>query len=486
MNIEKKDIQGLLIRGHGELSEGAYLLLHIESAAKARGWLGEMLPQITDGESKPPVARLQIAFTHAGLARLGCGSDVLSGFLVEFIHGMDSPYRTRILGDLDESAPEKWRWGGPESPAVHVLLCAYAVDEKALEEQLSELRRGLEGGGLRLLEVLGTESNPYQKEHFGFRDGLSQPFIAGLGKTGPKDNTLPAGEFILGYPNAYQLLPDSPEVPAALDPAGILPASHRSKGMKDFGKNGSYMVFRQLKQDVPSFWKQVRDFASLGEAADLPGECIGLASKMVGRWPNGNPLVLAPEEEGKAIPKPQNNDFGYAKTDELGFKCPLGSHIRRSNPRDAMPGIKPAASIKVSNKHRILRRGRNFGPPLAPSFLPEDLLQAEDDGKERGLHFICFNTNISRQFEFIQHTWCNNTKFAGLYNDPDPILGIKDSRNKAVEHDFSVQASPVRKHVRGLTRHVHVLGGAYFFMPGIKALRFLAHPAPMQQISQQS
>ncbi|MEM7037198.1 MAG: peroxidase, partial [Bacteroidota bacterium] len=161
-----------------------------------------------------------------------------------------------------------------------------------------------------------------------------------------------------------------------------------------------------------------------------------------------------------------------------GFRCPLGSHVRRSNPRDVLSTNKPESSIKISNRHRILRRGRNFGPPISQDFDIDEILHAPTNNTERGLHFICFNANIARQFEFVQHTWTDNTKFQALYSDPDPILGIKDTRDKSEFHDFTIPAKPVRRKIRGLSRFVHVMGGAYFFMPGLRALRFLSELSP--------
>ena len=126
-------------------------------------------------------------------------------------------------------------------------------------------------------------------------------------------------------------------------------------------------------------------------------------------------------------------------------------------------------SIEVGKRHRILRRGREYGKPVNP----EDLFNTNvpvGEEPDRGLHFLCFCANIARQFEFIQHTWVNNANFNGLYDDTDPLLGVH-SPNRGT---FTLQADPVRKRVTGLLRFVSVLGGAYFFMPGISAVRYLA------------
>jgi len=355
----------------------------------------------------------------------------------------------------------------------------FAPTRAALDAYLDAFRDAAPTKGLAIAQELVCEPNPRGREHFGFRDGLSQPVIAGLGGQGPAFNTVADGEFVLGYPNGYQQLPDSPLVPEALDPEGILPAVEQQPGLRDWGRNGSYLVFRQLKQQVSRFWEQIGDAVQREQGKTTPEACLQLGAKMVGRWPNGNPLTVQGDQQpGEEKPAAELNDFQYHDEDLAGFKCPWGSHIRRSNPRDAMPDNKQASSTRISNLHRILRRGRIYGPPLVPDMEPGAMLGLPDDGEDRGLLFLCFNTNISRQFEFIQHTWCNNSKFAGLYQDPDPVLGIRDERAEGPSQDFTMPAEPVRRKVQGLSRQVHTVGGAYFFMPGLRALRFLAHYQP--------
>lgn len=469
--MELKDTQGLLIRGYAEWPEAAYIMLAFSDPLKTRLWLKKILPQITNGELKPELP-VQLAFTHEGMASLLPGRLDDMGFSIEFIQGMATEYRQRLLGDTEESAASAWEWGGTEGSPVHACLMVFSRTEEALNAGIRQLETDWEEQGVRKIVRLDVAYNPHNKEHFGFRDGMSQPLIPGLSKTGAAENTVAAGEFILGYENGYAQLPDSPLVSANADMQDILPAAAQKKGFKDLGKNGSYMVFRQLEQDVASFWGQVKKVSLGALGAEDSSACIYFASKMVGRWPNGTPVVKSP---GHETPFYEDEYFLYRnEKDEEGLKCPLGAHVRRANPRDVLPDNKAASSVEISNLHRILRRGRNYGTPLVQSMLPEDLMQAADDGKKRGLYFICFNTNIARQFEFIQHMWCNNTKFAGLYNDPDPLLGIKDERSDAPAHDFTIQAEPVRIKARGMERHVKMVGGGYFFMPGIRALRYLS------------
>jgi Dyp-type peroxidase family len=398
-------------------------------------------------------------------------------FRAEFIQGMATEYRARILGDLEESAASNWRWGGPEQDELHAVLMIYAADKIALKSAEKAFSEQAAKFGISMLQRLEASVNPEAKEHFGFRDGISQPILPGLGKEGtPHNPEVALGEFVLGYENAYFETPDSPILPKSMDQAGDLSEFAAQPGWKDFGRNGSYLVFRQLKQDVAAFWKFAMDAVKKENPAAGLEEAVQLASKMVGRWPSGAPITLCPHADKAGME--EENEFGYHENDLQGFNCPAGSHIRRTNPRDALQGSKVKSAMKISQRHRILRRGRNYGPPLAESMEAADLVSAPDDGQERGLLFICLNTNIARQFEFVQHTWADNTKFEGLYDDPDPILGIKDSRNKAETHDFTIPQMPIRRKVQGLRRNVQVVGGAYFFLPSLSAIRFISNYHP--------
>ncbi len=468
--IELSDIQGLLIRGHAEMPYVSYVMLKIDDSDGARRWLKNILPDITPGNSKPEQIRYHIAFTHKGLGLLY--KKEIPGFLVEYTQGMHTEFRSRILGDLQESDPKSWNWGGPENEDVHVVFMIFARSKDIQREALSTLEQDCGTYGLTNIIELEAPPNPSGREHFGFRDGITQPIIPGLSKTGRPENTVAAGEFVLGYKNGYEQFPESPLVQVEDDPSGILPGSEVFQGYNDLGKNGSYMVFRQIAQDVAGFWDQAKSAADQMGLSDV--SCIYAASKMMGRWPDGKPLSKSPD--GRHEGTSDDSYFLFLEEDDQhGFKCPLGAHIRRTNPRDVLPDNNPESSVKISNLHRILRRGRSFGPPLVESMNPSEIKDTPNDGKQRGLHFICFNTNIARQFEFVQHMWCNNPKFAGQYNDPDPVLGSFDKKEESPGHDFTIQAQPVRKKVHGLEPATHVVGGAYFFMPGLRALKFLAN-----------
>jgi Dyp-type peroxidase family len=454
--LELDDIQGLVARGYGTLPAAEYVLLRVERPEAARAWLGRLAGEVATAERGHRSEVVQVALTATGLRRLGLPERVLAGFPDELVGGMAAEHRRRILGDEGESAPEQWRWGGPADP-VDAILALYAEDDAGLA-RLAGRQAGpsaLDAAGLAEVRRLAT-SPLADTEPFGFRDGISQPAIAELagdGPTAPRAHTVAAGEFVLGYDNAYGQRTGSPTVAPGDDPYGLLPRDRSGRG--DLGRNGSYLVFRQLGQDVEGFWRFVEQTARTDGDHD-PEAATRLAAKLVGRWPDGTPLAAAPDH-----PLPElagSNLFAYARDDAAGLRCPLGAHIRRANPRDALdPDAGPERSVTFTNRHRLLRRGRNYGDPSDPA--------------ERGIHFICLNANIARQFEFVQHTWLNNPKFGGLYDDTDPLVATHLGSGGRT---FTVPDRPVRRRVTGLPPFVTVRGGAYFFLPGRRALRWLA------------
>ncbi|GGX95547.1 hypothetical protein GCM10007160_23930 [Litchfieldella qijiaojingensis] len=463
--LELDDIQGIVLSGYGELPQASFLMLAFGDPEAARRWLGKTLERIDSAAAGRPQggSRLHLAFTWPGLEHLELSWQALKGFSREFREGQaGSPRRSRILGDDGDSAPERWRWGGPHSRAIHALLMCYAATTEALETLLAEQRQILTEAGIEVVETLASQPLPGGREHFGFRDGISQPKLAGVSASQDKRHLVTPGEFILGYPNARDQYTMRPLVDPIEDPDGLLPEVIQDSDLRDLGRNGSYLVFRQLSQDVHGFWSW------LDEVAPNPEARQALAAKMVGRWPDGEPLVKAPR---RPAGDGADNDFGYHHEDAEGLRCPFGAHIRRTNPRDMLPP-KPGTddSLEINRRHRLLRRGRAYGPPLAESLAPDDLLSAGDDGQERGLLFLCLNADISRQFEFVQQTWVNNANFAGLHVDNDPLIGARGEGRAT----FTVQNEPLRRRYHDLPRFVQVRGGAYFFLPGLRALRYLA------------
>jgi deferrochelatase/peroxidase EfeB len=276
-----------------------------------------------------------------------------------------------------------------------------------------------------------------------------------------------------------------------VDPlAADLPPAEEVPDRRDLGRNGSYLVFRQLHQDVPKFWQFVD--AQAGSDAQARER---LAAAMVGRTRKGEPLAPLThdwiEGVGDRRDEVAANHFTYAG-DPHGERCPFGAHVRRANPRT---GDMPAATtglwgrflrilgfkrlsfredlIASARFHRILRRGREYGTKLSP----EDALKHENHADDpRGLHFICLVGNIARQFEFVQNAWIATTKFAGLTDETDPLLGNRVARpGEPVTDVFTMPRpeGPARR-ITDLPQFVTVRGGGYFFLPGLRALGYIA------------
>lgn len=488
----KADIQGFITSGYSHLPHTAYLFVRVQDRTRAQAWLKALLPMITtaaswrvraDTPKVKPDRALNIAFTHAGMDALGLSKSTLRSFAPEFRDGMASPDRARILGDTGASAPLLWEIGSPGGHAIHGLLILHAQTRADLDTWCAEQREAIDrlpGGVSEFVELAQFGERPvHGREPFGFFDGAAQPIIKGIKGAGV--NT---GEFILGYENEYGFFPVSPVAPLAEDPYRVLPASanpyHLTAGFRDFGMNGSFVVYRKLAQDVAGFWRFMHSESErLKEGANAEF-MIWLAAKMVGRWPSGAPLALTPD-----VDRPEwghRDDFLYAEADPNGLACPFGSHIRRTHPRDHIRSAGPAQSLHMSARHRILRRGKVYGPPLFDPALLQQLDQPEaqrtlvnlqDDGQSRGVHFVCVNADIKSQFEFIQQAWVNNPHFNGLDNNRDPLVGDNnpaDNRPSAMlvpGYRATLRTSP-------LPRFVTTRGGLYLFMPSLTALRYLA------------
>lgn len=458
---ELNDVQGIVARGYGSLAAARFLLLRLDDGAAARAWARTLAETVTPADERPAEHALNVAFTSSGLRRLGLPEDVLALFSNELVDGMTTPHRRRLLGDLDGNAPEHWEWGGPGGEVDAVLLL-YGRDDRTLDALVEKQEQALPAA-VRVVRRLET-SDLQGLEPFGFRDGISQPPIEGLSRSGPPGTAVRFGEFVLGYPNEYGRYTDRPVLGRAADPHGLLPSAPDDRGRADLGRNGSYLAFRQLRQDVGGFWRFLDGATRRPDGGSDPDRRLRLAAKMVGRWPDGSPLALAPER-----PDPAHagaTEFGYF-VDAHGARCPVGAHVRRANPRDSLdPRPGSADSLAINRRHRILRRGREYGPPLTV----DEALRGEDGEAERGLQFICLGANLARQFEFVHHTWLNDPKFAGLYDDSDPLV----SPSEPYGGTFTIPSAGLRERVEGVPRFVSVLGGAYFFLPGIAALRYLA------------
>ncbi len=471
-HIEKQDIQGIILKGYSDLPAADFLLLGIKDPLVVKKWLKKITVEITTGNEKPRETAMNLAFTFDGMKALGLDENTLDRFPMELEDGMLTRHKQDYLGDYGTSDPSNWEWGGKKTEPVHILLMLYGINEQSMNAYYDKHKSQLSANGLYEIKKLDTTILSERKEHFGFHDGIAQPTIKGLGREDVPENTVAAGEFILGYKNEYDQYPISPLITPVADKENLLSNSALEPALKDLGKNGSYIVLRQYKQDVVKFWKYMDESTREENEKCNTHEMIKLASKMVGRWPSGSPIALCPDKDNPE--KEDSDNFGYRHADGDGLKCPYASHIRRTNPRDAQD-MSSKSSVAIANKHRLLRRGRSYGEPVAASMDPNDILKVSNKEGERGLHFICINADISRQFEFVQNAWVNNPKFEGLYDERDPITGNHSHpANSKMTGTFSVAQQGLRDRYTNVPEFVTVKGGAYFFMPGIKALKYLS------------
>lgn len=517
--------QGLVVTGFGSLPRGRALFLALGDPdtpwPHGGRWLTELNRSVPITSAEPPredaVPRqdehaASLAFTWTGLQRMGLHETALASFSRPFREGMTQVDRLRRL---DDRRGGQWRPtvipGGPQwsanTPAttpsrpaaafdvarssddevvrtpitVHAVLFLYARDEAFAQSLEQRVTGALSGYGIQVVVrrelMLDAAQNGLVREFFGYADGLSQPVpydatgtvTHGGQKVLEPDRIhgVPLGDFLMGYVNSHGEKAPGPVVPGdvggAADPRPLqaqLEPSDEAQGFFDLGLNGSYLVVRELEQDVAAFWQNMHDNA-VAMQAHAPGgsghiTATWLADRVVGRDQNGN--LLCPG--GTRTPKAgmPDNDFLFGDDDPHGVGCPLGSHIRRANPRDTLaPSTKERWHlVKSANNHRILRRGRKFGPKVEDPWVA--------DGKHRGLLFACLNTDIARQFEFVQQTWLLNSDFATLNGELDPLIGpggrmtIPEQRLRRTAH---------------IETFVKMAGGEYFFLPSLPALRYL-------------
>ena len=492
------DVQGLVRFGYKHMTKARYDLLRIKDAAAARAWLRAARVTNAVYMKPPPITALHVAFSAPGLRALGVSEAVIAGFSHEFRAGMAAESRARQLGDVGANAPEHWEWGGPAGEP-HLVVMFFGETGHFDSWVQSSTGPGWNAAFdvLRSLDTADLDGF----EPFGFADGTSQPKIDWQQErktpTTQLDysNVVALGEFLLGYRNEYGKLSERPLLEPDAASAGLLPAEEAPEKM-DLGRNGTYLVMRQLHQDVREFWQfMYRQSGGDGAGAEK------LATAMVGRTMDGDPLVPIQEEpipgnEGKPE-QVRQNQFTFDQ-DPAGARCPFGAHIRRANPRNADFSVRPTGTFKkllsmlgfgprgfrddlMSSVrfHRILRRGREYGAALLPA---DALAPAAPDDPGRGLHFICLNANISRQFEFLQNAWMASTKFSGLTGESDPLIGNREPiPGCPVTSDFNIQNEGGLGHrIAGLPQFVTVRGGAYFFLPSLRALRYFAGAAGQQ------
>src|SRR3989440_5672083 len=431
--LELDDIQSGALHERPTPYVGTYLLLRIDDRAAGRELVRRLHGLVDSGRTSQDPAHgawITAAFTYQGLEALGVPQDSPDSFAPEFRQGMAA--RAAELGDVGQSSPANWE-KPLGTPDVHVALGVLSSDQARLDAAAERARRAHgELTGVELIWRQDCYQLPTGRTSFGFKDGIGQPSVEGSGlpPSNPKEKPLKAGEIVLGYPDETGELPPMPS-PDVL------------------GRNGTYVVFRKLHTKVAAYRRYLRDKAASREEEAL------LGAKMVGRWQSGAPLALAPDADDPKLgaDRQRNNDFLYGD-DLRGFKCPVGAHARRSNPRDALDH---EGSVNV-RLHRMIRRGTSYGP-----MLPEGVL--EDDGADRGIVFVFVGAHLKRQFEFVKTQWLNDGIFIGTSAEKDPLVAPNDGSGV-----FTIPQRPIRRRLQSLPPFVVVRGGEYCFVPGLRAL----------------
>ena len=531
VELDLADIQGNILIPYAKQGflKGRFMLFHIDNdnADAGRKFVTGLLPKITTAlhcpSAQPPEVAINIAFTWYGLLALGIPTRTLRGMPDEFIDGMVK--RAPMLGD-DFRKGWKDRWDevwiksgdsyGPNENTVHILVTLNAQMDPltgaavpALAEKTSEIKKlAQKNGGITLVAghnlpgqeppieyqdlsaILVQENGKYiptPKEHFGFTDGISDPVFegqypngdeqalaVGSGALDGKGNWRPlaTGEFLLGYPDEAQETPDA-----------TMPL--------DFSRNGTFMAYRKLHENVASF----KNF--LDKTAAQFGAVTGIQShddaretvmaKMAGRWSDGVPLSLAPTADewrkfndtykavdpavdpaGAAAREAALSNFSY-HDDPEGTKCPLTAHMRRVNTRDMMAPTPEDGSV-LNNRRRILRRGLPYG----------DSPEGTTDANEHGIVMLIVCASLFRQYEFVQQQWINYGLDSRAGSDTCPIVGNHSDgtgKEPAPKAKFVIPADPASGHppfiADGLPQFVETRGGEYFFVPSMTALRMI-------------
>jgi Dyp-type peroxidase family len=491
--INLADVQGNVLAGFNK-DHQRLLFFQFGDRTKAQRWLATIIDETATSEevlafnelfrrtrsrrgtevSAPGAAWMNIALTHPGLAALGVAESELAQFPEAFTQGMAA--RSQLLGDVDDSAPANWVGPFASSDAVHGLLILAADTPDALERLARSHTERMSANAVQVVfdDTGRVREDEPGHEHFGFRDGVSQPGIRGVTRRqNPKDSDqgLPGqdllwpGEFVIGYPTQI----------ARPDPDGEEKGANRNPGPRSrsgpaWTLDGSYLVFRRLRQDVAGFHRMLaQDAAAQGVSVEQFG------AKLVGRYKSGAPLERTKDQSirfdpSKADPSVKNpaildarrvNNFEFAD-DADGKLVPRAAHIRKAYPRNERT---PTGGEADTQTHRILRRGIPYGASFrqgAPNGSPEG---ADAD---RGLLFLGYQASLERQFEFVMSEWFNKTDHPESGDGHDPLI------SQASQKRFNLPGG----HPAHLTMQpfIFTTGGAYFFQPSISALRMLSSP----------
>ena len=257
---------------------------------------------------------------------------------------------------------------------------------------------------------------------------------------------VPTGEFILGYPNHYGIMPPTPVVPAAARSDGAAAAARQpvscvASALRDLGLQ---RIVRRLSE-APAGRRRLlavheaRDAARDGRTEDAPS-MVWLASRWSGAgraarrwWWRPTPTIRS------AAPR----RFRLRRRSRRVWPARRRAHPPDQSARrpQAVPGRAVAAACRTPtgccgarassarrcSTPRILER-------CGAGRVPRGAAALDDDGQARGIHFFCVNASIRSQFEFVQQTWCNNPRFGGLYDNKDPITGDNERTDQPPRH----------------------------------------------------
>ena len=467
IDLPLDDIQGNILAPFNKPFQ-AFLFLNFRNAQKgAREWISALVEDENFASTSKVFAHasarkknaerrcwVSVGLTSSGLTTLHPELAVDLVAYDAFSRGVlaDREYRGErrispaLVGDTRAGDPTTWAIGGPDDPSVDALVTIAADDYASLEKVAEGERLRAERCGLQVLKVRQREGDAARgqycerlddgREHFGFKDGVSQPGIRGFtpeivrnkqweAADQPGSPIIAAGEFVLGHERERGSYPDAPRPNAP-----------------SWMHNGSFQVFLRLTQDVDG-WK-----TQMGRLRASSKEDVDVAAKAIGRREDGSPLASHPADE--------LNDFTY-DDDPDGVQTPAFAHIRKVNPREE--------GLFRSRIHRVLRRGISFGKPWS--------LENPNDGVERGLVFNAFMASIEDQFEFMQRSWANNpdppADLSSVAEGPDPVIGASDAP-RFLRFDGKSEKEPVELHFK---RFVRTTGAVYAFAPSIPTLRML-------------
>ena len=416
---------------------GAVILARIDDRRDGRELLRRLIPFVPSAAGPPDPDRkawVAVALTFQGLKALGVPEDTLDSFPQEFQQGMAA--RAAELGDTGENAPEHWEppLGRPD---VHLAIYALSPDAASLEATIAGARDALrQMPGVAPIWRQDTYMLPNERTSFGFKDGISHPAIEGSGipGTNPHEAPFKAGEFILGYPNESGELPPMPQ-PEVL------------------GRNGTYVVFRKLHTRVAAYRQYLR------ARATSPAEEELLAAKFVGRWPSGAPLVLAPERD--------DPELGADPAAQQRLSLRRGR--RRSGASSARSARTPVGRIRATRPSPASRASPD--DPAQHQLRPDAARRASwrTTAPTAASCSSAFRRNLAQQFEFVKTQWINDGTFFGAPDEKDPLVGPNDGTGQ-----FTIPQQPIRRRLTDLPQFVVNRGGEYCFMPGLRALRWLA------------